>query len=70
MGNCCPSDNSDTNPKVSNSNSTSPNAKRKQKQSTEVNIFKPGARDVRITQNEDGKFVKEKYKVPSDPNAV
>jgi hypothetical protein len=49
MGNCCPSDNTDTNPKVSTSNSTSPNAKRKQKQSAEVNIFKPGARDVRIT---------------------
>lgn len=73
MGNCCPIDNTDTGAtKVvgNKSSSVSPNSKRKPKQGAEVNIFKPGPRDMRITQDEDGKFVKEKYKVPSDPNAV
>ncbi len=55
MGNCCPSDNTDTNP-VKKDASPSPNSKRKAKQTGEVNPFKPGARDVRIVQNEDGKL--------------
>ena len=49
----------------------SPNSrKRKGEKSTEVNPFKPGARDVRIVQTEDGKLEKTTYKPPSDPDAV
>lgn len=40
---------------------------KRQTQQREVNPFKPGPRDVRIVQNEDGKLEKTKYKPPSDP---
>ena len=49
----------------------SPNSRKKKgEKSTEVNPFKPGARDVRIVQTEDGKLEKTTYKPPSDPEAV
>ena len=44
---------------------------RVRKQEKPVNVFKPGARDVRIVENEEtGKLEKVKYKPPSDPNKV
>ncbi len=72
MGNCCPLDNSDSNPPKDTSAQKSPNSKAKnQRPQPDVNPFKPGARDVRIVQNEEtGKLEKTKYKPPNDPNAV
>ncbi len=65
MGQCCPPDDSDTNPEQTQQNGT----KRKPKPTGEVNPFKPGGRDVRITQDEDGRLTMEKYNPPSDPDA-
>ena len=49
----------------------SPNRRTKKSgQSTEVNPFKPGARDVRIVTTEDGKLEKTTYKPPKDPEAA
>lgn len=49
----------------------SPNKRTKNgTKSTEVNPFKPGARDVRIVTTEDGKLEKTTYKPPSDPEAL
>ena len=57
MGNCCPTDNTDTNASKSAAKaSVSPNSKRKQKQGAEVSPFRPGPRGVRVTQDEDGNF--------------
>ena len=74
MGNCCPTDDSDTNPPKDNGAPKSPNSQNKGKKSrqpAEVNVFKPGPRDVRIVTNEEtGKLEKTLYKPPSDPDAV
>ena len=70
MGCCCPKEEEDEEPLVKTSQSEaekSPNS-RKKKQTGEVNPFKPGARDVRLVQNEDGKLEKTTYKPPADPS--
>jgi hypothetical protein len=63
---CCPKDEE---PIVVQSNNQG--QKGRGKQEKPVNVFKPGARDVRIVENEEtGKLEKVKYKPPSDPNKV
>ncbi len=69
MGCCCPREEEDDEPLVETKQgdaARSPNSKKK-KQSGEINPFRPGARDVRIIQNEDGKLEKTTYKPPNDP---
>ena len=66
---CCPSDDTDTNPKKKTDSNASPNSKRKPKQTGEVNPFSH-SRSERIIQNEDGKLQKAPYKPPSNPNEV
>lgn len=64
---CCPPDNQDQND-PRNQGSASPNSKQKKttKNGQPVNPFKPGPRDVRITQEADGTLKKTKF----DPNQV
>ena len=66
MGCCCPKEEEEEPLVDTKKEPRSPNSKNK-KQAGEVNPFKPGARDVRIVQNEDGKLEKTTYKPPNDP---
>ena len=64
---CCPPDDSDPSDQRAQ-NDASPNSRKGKtaKNSQPVNPFKPGPRDVRIVQEDDGTFKKQKF----NPNQI